>query len=84
MKFVERLPRTLLDEHFRVMKRTQLDESVEDMQKDLDAYLSTYNTEHAPSGPRHEWQETCGGLRPQVSCQNPRHRRRKNEKSRLN
>lgn len=33
MKFVERLHGTLLDEHFPVMGRTQLDESVEDMQK---------------------------------------------------
>ncbi len=42
--FVERLHRSLLDEHFRVMGRTKFYESVAEMQDDLDAYLETYNT----------------------------------------
>ena len=32
------------------MGRTQLDESVEDMQKDLNAYLITYNTQRPHQG----------------------------------
>ena len=42
--FVERLHRTLLDEHFRVLGRTKFYESIQEMQNDLDAYLITYNT----------------------------------------
>lgn len=41
--FVERLHRTLLDEHFRVAGRTTWYESVEQMQEDLDRYLHHYN-----------------------------------------
>lgn len=48
--FVERLHRTLLDEHFRVMGRTKFYESVEEMQKDLDAYLIRYNTKRPHQG----------------------------------
>ena len=48
--FVERLHRTLLDEHFRVMGRKKFYESLEDMQKDLDAYLLTYNTKRPHQG----------------------------------
>ena len=47
--FVERLHRTLLDEHFRVMGRKKFYESIDEMQKDLDAYLVTYNTERPHS-----------------------------------
>ena len=43
--FVERLHRTLLDEHFRIMGRKTFYESIEAMQKDLDTYLVRYNTE---------------------------------------
>lgn len=45
--FVERLHRTLLDEHFRVMGRKKWYTSVDQMQKDLDAYLLKYNTKRA-------------------------------------
>jgi hypothetical protein len=48
--FVERLHRTLLDEHFRIMGRKKFYDSVEEMQKDLDAYLRTYNTTHPHHG----------------------------------
>jgi transposase InsO family protein len=46
--FVERLHRTLLDEHFRIKDRTKWYDSVEDMQKDLDEYLSP-TTANAPT-----------------------------------
>ena len=48
--FVERMHRTLLDEHFRVAGRTTFYESVEQMQKDLDVYLDYYNTQRAHQG----------------------------------
>jgi len=41
--FVERLHRTLLDEHFRIMGRTKWYESLDEMQADLETYLKTYN-----------------------------------------
>jgi len=48
--FVERLHRTLLDEHFRIKGREKWYESVEEMQKDLDAYLTAYNHERTHQG----------------------------------
>jgi len=48
--FVERLHRTLLDEHFRIMGRKKWYESVEAMQKDLDEYLTQYNTKRPHQG----------------------------------
>ena len=48
--FVERLHRTLLDEHFRLQGRKKWYETVEQMQVDLDAYLKTYNTERTHQG----------------------------------
>jgi transposase InsO family protein len=48
--FVERLHRTLLDEHFRVAGRTTWYESVEQMQGDLDCYLKHYNHERPHQG----------------------------------
>lgn len=48
--FVERLHRTLLDEHFRIAGRTKWYESIEEMQKDLDAYLAHYNTKRPHQG----------------------------------
>ena len=41
--FIERFHRTLLEEHLRIKGRTTWYETVEEMQKDLDAYLETYN-----------------------------------------
>jgi transposase InsO family protein len=48
--FVERLHRTLLDEHFRVQGRQKWYESVEQMQKDLEEYLVLYNTRRPHQG----------------------------------
>jgi len=48
--FVERLHRTLLDEHFRIMGRRKWYESVEAMQNDLDDYLIKYNTKRPHQG----------------------------------
>jgi transposase InsO family protein len=48
--FVERLHRTLLDEHFRVMGRKKFYESVDEMQKDLYVYLKHYNTKRPHQG----------------------------------
>lgn len=48
--FVERLHRTLLDEHFRIQGRTKWYEAVEEMQKDLEDYLVVYNTKRPHQG----------------------------------
>ena len=48
--FVERLHRTLLDEHFRIKGREKFYESVSEMQADLDAYLVVYNTKRPHQG----------------------------------
>lgn len=48
--YVERLHRTLLDEHFRVKGRTKFYESVDEMQKDLLIYLEGYNTKRPHQG----------------------------------
>ncbi len=48
--FVERLHRTLLDEHFRVVGRKKWYETLEEMQKDLDRFLKHYNTERPHQG----------------------------------
>jgi len=48
--FVERLHRTLLDEHFRIKGRERWYESIEEMQTDLDSYLKHYNQERTHQG----------------------------------
>lgn len=48
--FVERLHRTLLDEHFRIEGGKTWYETVEQMQKDLNAYLNHYNRERTHPG----------------------------------
>ncbi len=48
--FIERLHRTLLDEHFRLKGREKFYESVAEMQVDLDAYLAIYNTKRPHQG----------------------------------
>ena len=48
--FVERLHRTLLDEHFRLKGREKFYETVGEMQVDLDAYLVRYNTKRPHQG----------------------------------
>jgi len=47
---VERLHRTLLDEHFRVEGRKTWFETVEEMQAALDTYLLHYNTKRPHQG----------------------------------
>lgn len=48
--YVERMHRTLLDEHFRIKGRSKFYESIEEMQKDLEEYLIFYNTKRAHQG----------------------------------
>ena len=48
--FVERLHRTLLDEHFRLKGRQKWYETLKEMQKDLDVFLSFYNTKRPHQG----------------------------------
>lgn len=48
--YVERLHRTLLDEHFRVAGRKTFYESIDEMQKDLDAFIVVYNTRRPHQG----------------------------------
>lgn len=48
--FVERLHRTLLDEHFLIKCRQKWYESFGEMQKDLDEYLVVYNTKRPHQG----------------------------------
>jgi transposase InsO family protein len=48
--YVERLHRTLLDEHFRIKGREKWYESIEEMQADLDAFLVLYNTKRPHQG----------------------------------
>jgi transposase InsO family protein len=48
--FMERLHRTLLDEHFRIQGRQIWYESVEEMQKSLESYFQFYNRERPHQG----------------------------------
>ena len=48
--FIERLHRTLLDEHFRIKGRTTWYETVEQMQTDLESYFDHYNTKREHQG----------------------------------
>jgi len=47
---VERLHRTLLDEHFRVEGRRTWFETIDEMQKPLDEYLAAYNAKRPHQG----------------------------------
>lgn len=47
---IERLHRTLLDEHFRIAGRTKWYETLEEMHKDLDTYLVHYNAKRPHQG----------------------------------
>ena len=49
-RFVERYNRTLVDEFFGIMGRKKFYEYIEEMQKDLNAYLVTYNTKRPHQG----------------------------------
>jgi transposase InsO family protein len=48
--YVERMHRTLLDEHFRIKGRTKFYETIEEMQLDLDGFLAFYNAERPHQG----------------------------------
>jgi transposase InsO family protein len=48
--FVERLHRTLLDEHFRIKGREKYYESISEMQEDLDKFLEQYNNKRCHQG----------------------------------
>lgn len=48
--YVERMHRTLLDEHFRIKGRTKFYETVDEMQIDLDEFLAFYNAERPHQG----------------------------------
>ncbi len=48
--FIERLHRTMLDEHFLIKGLTIWYESVEQMQTDLDSYLDHYNNQRPHQG----------------------------------
>ena len=48
--FVERMNRTLLDEHFRIKGRQKWYETVEEMQADLDEFLHFYNHKRSHQG----------------------------------
>ena len=48
--FVERLHKTLLDEHFRIKGREKFYEGISEMQKDLEEYLEYYNEKRAHQG----------------------------------
>lgn len=50
--FVERFNRTVLDEFFRMVFRTKFYESVEQLQADLDTWLTEYNYERPHQGYR--------------------------------
>lgn len=48
--FLERFHRTLLDEHLRIQGRTRFYENLPEMQKDLEAWLKTYNQQRPHQG----------------------------------
>jgi len=61
--FVERMNRTLLDEHFRIKGREKWYESVEEIQADLDAFLVFYNTKRSHQGYRVKGRTPAQALR---------------------
>ena len=74
--FVERLHRTLLDEHFRIKGREKWYETIEEMQEDLDIYLHHYNQERSHQGRnmngRTPYQAFLEGIIPDlIECPNP-------------
>jgi len=61
--FVERLHRTLLDEHFRIKGREKWYESVEELQADLDVFLEFYNLKRTHQGYRLKGRTPAQALR---------------------
>ena len=72
--YVERLHRTLLDEHFRIAGRVNFYESIQDMQNDFDRYLEVYNTERSHQGRnmngRTPHQAFLEGIKPEMEIDN--------------
>jgi len=61
--FVERMNRTLLDEHFRIKGREKWCESVEEIQADLDAFLDFYTLKRSHRGYRLKGRTPAQALR---------------------
>jgi len=61
--FVERMNRTLLDEHFRIKGREKWYESVEDIQADLDVFIEFYNLKRSHQGYRLKGRTPAQALR---------------------
>ena len=59
---MERLHRTLPDEHFRVEGRRTWFETIEEMQQALDKYLVPYNRQRTRQGPAHERLHPMAGV----------------------
>ena len=61
--FVERMNRTLLDEHFRIKGRDKWYESAEEIQHDLDAFRDFYNLKRSHQGYRLKGRTPAQALR---------------------
>jgi len=61
--FVERMNKTLLDEHFRIKGREKWYESVEELQADLDVFLEFYNLKRTHQGYRLKGRTPAQALR---------------------
>ena len=57
--FVERFRHTLLEQHLQTKGRTTWYEDVDEMQKDVDGYLETYNTRRPHRGRGVEGSTPC-------------------------
>jgi len=78
--FVERMNRTLLDEHFRIKGREKWYESVEDIQADLDVFIEFYNLKRSHQGYRLKGRTPAQALRDALgkrSCHRSSRRRMK-------
>ena len=65
--FVERMNRTLLDEHFRIKGREKRYESAEKIQADLDEFLEFYNLKRSHQGYRLKGRTPAQALRDALS-----------------
>jgi transposase InsO family protein len=65
--FVERMNRTMLDECFRVSGRTTWFESIEQIQADLDKFITYYNLERSHQGYRLQGRTPAQALREALS-----------------
>jgi transposase InsO family protein len=66
--FVERMNRTLLDEHFRIKGREKWYERVEEIQADLDEFLEFYNLKRSHQGYRLKGRTPAQALREALKC----------------